>query len=52
MKTLKKFTTFDDLKSCEKKGNKLPSSVKNHNDFKKVILEIRAIKESQSQLKR
>ena len=44
MKTVKKFTTFDELKSCESKTMKDASSLKKHDAFKKVILDIRAIK--------
>ena len=44
MNTVKKFTTFDELKSCKSKKLKKSSSLKKHNDFEKVILEIRYIK--------
>jgi hypothetical protein len=44
MKAVKKFSTFDELKSCETKTMKDASSLKKHDDFKKVILDIRAIK--------
>ncbi len=44
MKTVRKFSTFDELKSYESKTMKCPLSLKQHDDFKKVILDIRAIK--------
>ncbi len=44
MKTVKKFTSFEDLKSVENNtvDNKL--SLKKHNDFEKVIKSIHAVK--------
>lgn len=47
MNTVRKFTTFDDLKSCENKTVKFESSLKKHNAFEKVIMEIRSIKTTQ-----
>jgi hypothetical protein len=47
MKAVRKFSTFDDLKSCENKTEKLESSLKKHNAFEKVILEIRSNKNKQ-----
>lgn len=44
MNTVKKFTTFEALKSCENKTAKYSSKMKKHNDFEKVITEIRSIK--------
>lgn len=44
MNTVRKFTTFDELKSCENKTAKYSSSLKKHNAFEKVIMEIRSIK--------
>lgn len=44
MNVVKKFTTFDELKSCENKAGSYALSLKKHNDFKKVIMEIRSIK--------
>ncbi len=44
MNTVRKFTTFDELKSCENKSVKFASSLKKHNAFEKVIMEIRSIK--------
>ena len=48
MNAVKKFTTFDELKSCENKTSKDTSSLRKHNDFEKVIMEIRSIKVSQT----
>jgi hypothetical protein len=44
MNTVKKFTTFDDLKSYENKTVEIASSLEKHNAFKKVIKEIRSVK--------
>ena len=44
MNTIKKFTTFDELKSCENKDIEYTSSLLKHNDFEKVIREIRLSK--------
>jgi hypothetical protein len=44
MNKVKKFTTFDELKSCESKTVKYASALKKHEDFEKVIMEIQAIK--------
>ena len=44
MKAVKKFTTFDELKSCEIKTVKYASSLKKHKAFEKVIIDIRSAK--------
>lgn len=44
MKTVKKFETFEDLKSDEKNPSEYTSSLKKHSDFEKVIKEIRSVK--------
>jgi hypothetical protein len=44
MKTVKKFTTFEEMKSCESKATNAQSSLKKHNNFKKVMMDIRAAK--------
>jgi hypothetical protein len=44
MKPVKKFTTFEDLKSCESKTTDHSLSLKKHNDFEKVIKDIRSAK--------
>lgn len=44
MNTVRKFTTFDELKSCENKTVEIASSLKKHNAFEKVIMEIRSVK--------
>ena len=49
MKTVRKFSTFEDLKSCEDRLLKSAVSLEKHNNFKKVILDIRAIKIVQDQ---
>ncbi|MDA3616052.1 hypothetical protein [Polluticaenibacter yanchengensis] len=41
MNTVQKFATFDELKSCETEKNNPLSRLKKHNDFKKIIAEIR-----------
>ncbi len=48
MKTVKKFASFQDLKSTENKTLKYSLSLKKHNDFEKVILEIRSVKINQA----
>ena len=48
MNEVKKFTTFDELKCCEREKMKHPSHVKKQNDFKKVIMDIRLIKTLQA----
>jgi len=40
MKTVKKFTSFEDLKSSESQTADDKLSLKKHNDFEKVIKEI------------
>lgn len=47
MNVVKKFETFEQLKSCESKTLKHASSIRKHNKFKKVIMNIRAIKNLQ-----
>jgi hypothetical protein len=37
MKTVKKYTTFEELKSSEKKRMDYPTSIKKHNELKKII---------------
>ena len=37
MKAVKKFTSFEDLKSCESKTINHAVRLKKHNDFEKVI---------------
>jgi len=44
MNSVKKFTTFEELKFCVPKTNTYSPSLKKHNDFEKLIMEIRAIK--------
>jgi len=44
MNSVKKFTTFDELKSCESRKLTYASSLKKHNDFEKLIIDIRSIK--------
>ncbi len=44
MNTVKKFTTFEELKACENKTSKYSSILKKHTNFEKVIKEIRSIK--------
>jgi hypothetical protein len=44
MKTVKKFTSFEDLKSSESKTVDAKSSLKKHNDFEKVIKDIYSVK--------
>ena len=51
MNKVKKFTTFEELKSCESKTEKNVSSLKKHNEFEKVIMYIRSIKLLQAKLK-
>ena len=48
MNTVKKFDTFDELKSCENKTMNHATILKKHNKLKKVITEIKSIKNSQS----
>jgi hypothetical protein len=44
MKTVRKFTSFEDLKSSENKTVDYKSSMKKHNDFESVIKYIYSIK--------
>jgi hypothetical protein len=46
MKIVKKFTTFEELKSCKSNKLKYSARLKKHNEFEKVIMEIRAIVEA------
>lgn len=43
MKTARKFTTFEDLKSSEKKPLDYISSLKKHSDFEKIMKSFRSI---------
>lgn len=45
MKPVKKFKTFDELKSCENKEMDKASTLKYHFDFEKLLAEIRKVKE-------
>jgi hypothetical protein len=51
MKAVRKFTTFEELKSCESKTMKDASSLKKHNDFEKVIMDIRSVVVEQTKAK-
>ncbi len=42
MKAVKKFTTFEDLKSYESKTVNHSLSLKKHNDFEKVIKSLKS----------
>ncbi|WP_295790783.1 hypothetical protein [Mucilaginibacter sp.] len=44
MKTVKKFTSFEDLKSSESKISDDKSRLKKHNDFEIAIKEIYSVK--------
>lgn len=46
MNSVKKFATFDEMKACEDKTTKHESRLKKHNDFKKLIMDIRESKTS------
>lgn len=48
MNAVKKYTTFDELKSSEIKTTKYALSLKKHNEFEKVILDIRSNKNIQA----
>ncbi|MEX2569470.1 MAG: hypothetical protein WD431_26245 [Cyclobacteriaceae bacterium] len=48
MKAVKKFTSFDQLKSDESRIAKDSSSLKRHNEFEKVIKNIRSEKRLQA----
>lgn len=50
MNSVKKITTFEELKFCESKTIKKAESLKNHNEFKKFILELRSNRIVQSKL--
>ena len=47
MNTIKKFETFEQLKSCEHKTLKVSSRLSIHNEFKKFIMDIRHDKKHQ-----
>jgi hypothetical protein len=44
MKKVKRYTTFEGLKSVEKKSMDNNISLKKHNEFKKIIMHIYSIK--------
>lgn len=44
MKTVKKYTTFEDLKSSEEKTMDYRASVKKHKEFERIIKTIYSIK--------
>jgi len=44
MNTVKKFTTFDELKFCESKASTSASGLKKPHAFEKVIMKIRSDK--------
>ncbi len=48
MKAVKKFETFEDLKSYESKTMNYEVSLKKHNNFEKVIKDIRSNKVGKS----
>lgn len=48
MKAVKKFETFEDLKSYESKTINYEVSLKKHSDFEKVIKDLRANKVDKS----
>ena len=48
MNAVKKFATFDELKSCESKAVKYALSLKKHIEFEKVVMEIMAAKKRQA----
>jgi len=48
MNAVKKYTTFDELKSCEIKTTQHALSLKKHIEFEKVILDIRSNKNIQA----
>jgi hypothetical protein len=48
MKAVKKFTSFNDLKSSELKTKNYSLSLKKHKNFEKVILEIRFVEMKQA----
>ncbi len=47
MKIVKKFTTFDDLKSSESERIEYVLTVEKHNEFEKVIMDIKCAKVEQ-----
>jgi hypothetical protein len=44
MKTVKKYTSFEELKSVEKKLMNDGISLKKHNEFKKIMMHIYSLK--------
>ena len=48
MSSVKKFASFDEMKSCESKTVKYESSLKKHKDFEKIIMAIRSVIKHQS----
>lgn len=48
MKPVKKFKTFDELKSCENKEMDKASTLKYHFDFEILIEKIRKVKEGEA----
>jgi hypothetical protein len=44
MKTVKKFATFNDLKSCESKATENPLTIRKHLAFEKTIKNMGIIK--------
>jgi hypothetical protein len=44
MKEVKKYTSFEDLKSVEKKSIDNKMILKKHNEFKKIMMHIYAVK--------
>lgn len=44
MKTVKKYSTFKDLKSVEKKSTDNKNILKKHNEFRKIMMHIYAVK--------
>ena len=48
MKGVKKFTTFEELKSCESNPVNYALRAKKHKEFQKVIMDIRSVKTHQS----
>ena len=47
MNSVKKFETFEELKFCESKTNTKSSSLKKHQDFEKVMMDIKSAKSLQ-----
>lgn len=51
MKSVKRYTTFDDLKASEKKSIDNKVSLKKHNEFKKIIMHIYSIKAAKTSVR-